>query len=830
MACSLLSHLLVMLSAVYCAAAQERASNITQGSSLTPTENPVWQSSSGLFAFGFYRQGDNRYGVGIFFAGLPHNKTVVWTANRDDPPVSNDVTLRLTPDGRLVIQQKSQESPTDVVKLNQSISYASILDSGNFVLYGSNQEMIWQSFDHPTDAILPGQILSEERDLVSGMTESDYSQGKFRLKMQGDANLVLYPAKTIDSSLNSYWSTGTFGNGGLNVTLNLDSNGHLYLRGYFGFRDSFYVLQNLTEGFPEKQRVYLMKIDFDGILRLYSLSLDGKGNSSSVVWNAPTNRCDPKGLCGSNAYCTLTNDGGAKCECPFGFNYISLDSRNDCERNYTVDGCNNKDQTIQYNMTQLQHTWWENDPDSVDQMKTKEECEAACLEDCKCEAALFKDGDCKKVSLPLRYGKYSSTDSTIAYIKWAPPKAEKNNKDRSVIPVLIGGIGGGLAVMLVILLVSYWGVRQQRRRQSTKLKENFFKQNGGIMLQQLLHKAENTAERAKIYTEEELKKATNNYDENNVIGQGGYGTVYKGLLDDTFVAIKRSKVVDRSQIDQFVNEMIILSQISHPNVVKLLGCCLETPVPLLVYEYVTNDTLYYHIHDEDSATSIPWNMRLRIATETAGALAHMHSAPVHIIHRDVKSANILLDDEYTAKVSDFGVSRLFSPEETHLATLVQGTFGYIDPEYFHSGILTQKSDVYSFGVVLAELLTGAKVVSFGREEKNRNLGLYFLSALEDDRLYTILEPRVRKEGHPEQLEGAAEIAKKCLRIEGAKRPKMKEVEEELVQLRQLNIEDYTLVEIGPNIKDREPLLDEVIQSYDSNVKGLQRRMSSKSMP
>ncbi|KAL8110608.1 wall-associated receptor kinase 2-like [Apium graveolens] len=830
MAYSLFSHLLVMLSAVCYAAAQQRVSNIRQGSSLTPIENPVWMSPSGLFAFGFFRQGDNRYRVGIFLAGLPLNKTLVWTANRDDPPVSNDVTLRLTSDGRLIIQQQSQGSTTDVVKLDQSISSASMLDSGNFVLYGINQEKIWQSFDHPTDAILPGQILSQDRDLVSSRTGSDYSQGKFRLKMQGDSNLVLYPAKTIDSSLNSYWSTGTYGSGGSNVTLNLDPDGHLYLSSYFGIRDSFYVLQNLTKGFPEKQRVYLMRLDFDGILRLYSLSLDGKEKSSSVVWNAPTNRCDPKGLCGSNAYCTLTNDGGAKCECPFGFNYISLDNRNDCERNYTVDSCNNKDETIQYNMTQLQHTWWENDPDSVDQVKNKSECEAACLEDCKCEAALFKDGDCKKVSLPLRYGKYSLNDSTIAYIKWAPPKAEENSKDRSVIPALIGGIGGGLTVMIVIFLVSFWGVRQHRRRQTTKLKENFFKQNGGIMLQQLLYKTENTAERAKIYTEEELKKATNNYDEKNVIGQGGYGTVYKGMLDDTIVAIKRSKVVDRSQIDQFVNEMIILSQISHPNVVKLLGCCLETPVPLLVYEFVTNNTLYHHIHDEGCASSIPWYMRLRIATETAGALAHMHSAPVHIIHRDVKSANILLDDEYTAKVSDFGVSRLFSPEETHLATLVQGTFGYIDPEYFHSGILTQKSDVYSFGVVLAELLTGAKVVSFGREEKNRNLGMYFLSALDDDQLYTILEPRVRIEGHPQQLEGAAGIAKKCLRIEGAKRPTMKEVEEELMHLRQLDIENHTLIEMGPNFKNREPLLDEVIQSYASNVKGLQRRMSNKSMP
>lgn len=177
----------------------------------------------------------------------------------------------------------------------------------------------------------------------------------------------------------------------------------------------------------------------------------------------------------------------------------------------------------------------------------------------------------------------------------------------------------------------------------------------------------------------------------------------------------------------------------------------------------------HHIHDECCLIN-PSGMRLKIAAETAGALAHMHSASMHIIHRDIKSANILLDAEYTAKVSDFGVSRLFSLDETHLAALVQGTFGYIDPEYLHSGLLTQKSDVYSFRVVLVELLTGQKVVSFKREEKNRNLAMYFLSSLENDHLHEILEARVSKEGHAEQLKGVAELAKNCLRIKGDKRP------------------------------------------------------------
>ncbi|KAA8546478.1 hypothetical protein F0562_002783 [Nyssa sinensis] len=366
------------------------------------------------------------------------------------------------------------------------------------------------------------------------------------------------------------------------------------------------------------------------------------------------------------------------------------------------------------------------------------------------------------------------------------------------------GISIGLVAIFSIISFIYWGIR---RREIIKLKENFFKQNGGIMLQQLLSnsKSKGSVQRAKIFTEEELKKATNNFNERNVVGEGGYGTVYKGTLpNDMIVAIKKSKVVDHGQIEQFVNEVIILSQIKHPNVVKLLGCCLETPVPLLVYEFITNNTLSHHIHDDGRVLSMPWEMRLRIATETAGALAHMHSAPMHIIHRDVKSANILLDDEYTAKVSDFGVSRLIPLDQTQLPTLVQGTFGYIDPEYFHSGLLTKKSDVYSFGVILLELLTGQKVVSLDRPEKDRNLATYFISSLEDDRLHQVLEDRVKKEGHAEQLKRVAEVAKKCLRLKGDKRPTMKEVKEEFEALRHFHMHSW--LEIRPELEEKEPML------------------------
>ena len=288
-------------------------------------------------------------------------------------------------------------------------------------------------------------------------------------------------------------------------------------------------------------------------------------------------------------------------------------------------------------------------------------------------------------------------------------------------------VGIGISFMVAIVCSS-WLYLINKERQLIKLKQRFFEQNGGLILQQKLSKQENSAETTKIFTMKELKKATNNYDEALIIGQGGFGTVYKGILpNNTIVAIKKSKIGDESQIEQFINEVVVLSQINHRNVVKLLGCCLETAVPLLVYEFIPNGTLFEHIHHESKVSTISWETCLRIAAETAEALSYLHStASPPIIHRDVKSSNILLDSNYTAKVSDFGASKLVPLDHTQIATLVQGTLGYLDLEYMQTSQLTEKSDVYSFGVVLIELLTGEKALSFDRPERERSLTSYFL--------------------------------------------------------------------------------------------------------
>ncbi|KAH9750901.1 Wall-associated receptor kinase-like 1 [Citrus sinensis] len=350
------------------------------------------------------------------------------------------------------------------------------------------------------------------------------------------------------------------------------------------------------------------------------------------------------------------------------------------------------------------------------------------------------------------------------------------------------GIGTGLGGLL-LSIGALWLCIIIRRR--IKQKEENFKKNGGLLLEQQLNSLDGSIDRCKIFNSKELDKATDHFNVNRILGQGGQGTVYKGMLaDGRIIAVKKSKVVDESKLEEFINEVVILSQISHRNVVKLLGSCLEVEVPLLVYEFIPNGTLFQYLHDPSEELSLTWEMRLRIATEVAEALAYLHSsAYLPIYHRDIKSTNILLDEKYRAKIADFGTSRSIAIDQTHVSTKVQGTFGYLDPEYFHSSQFTDKSDVYSFGVVLVELLTGQKPISYIWANEGRNLATYFVECIEENCLFDILDDQVRKSGKTEEIMEVSDVAKRCLNSNGRSRPTMKEVAMELERIRACNLQD-----------------------------------------
>ncbi|GKV26842.1 hypothetical protein SLEP1_g36065 [Rubroshorea leprosula] len=276
----------------------------------------------------------------------------------------------------------------------------------------------------------------------------------------------------------------------------------------------------------------------------------------------------------------------------------------------------------------------------------------------------------------------------------------------------------------------------------------FFKQNGGLLLQQQLSSTEGNIEKTKIFSTKELERATDHFNRNRILGQGSQGTVYKGMLvDGRIVAVKKSKVLDKEKVKEFINE---------------------------------------YIHDENEDFPLTWERQLTIAAKVVAALSYLHSAAsILIYHRDVKSSNILLDEKYKAKVSDFGISRSIANDQTHLTIKVQGTFGYLDPEYYQSSQFTEKSDVYSFGVVLVELLTRKKPISLARAKGGRSLAFHFIHSMEENSLFSILDARARESSTHEEITKVAKLAHRCLSLNGKKWPTMIEVAMELEQIRLL---------------------------------------------
>ncbi|PIA50235.1 hypothetical protein AQUCO_01300757v1 [Aquilegia coerulea] len=348
----------------------------------------------------------------------------------------------------------------------------------------------------------------------------------------------------------------------------------------------------------------------------------------------------------------------------------------------------------------------------------------------------------------------------------------------------------GIAILLTAFVLPLGWIYKR------KIQENNQRRNGGLLLKHLS---------VKIFKEAQLEKATDKFDARKLLGEGGNGWVYKGIADNTEIAVKKSKVIDQDQIEQFLNEVDIVSKINHKNVVKLLGVCLETKVPMLVYEFVPNGTLFHHIHGNNQRILYSWSRCLRIAAETARALEYMHSsAHPPIIHRDIKTANILLDGTYTAKVADFGASKLIPMGQTiGPDTRGQGTMGYLDPEYLQTGELTVKSDVYGFGVVLMELLSKQKPLFKVESGEMVSIVKVFTSAVEDNQLDRVLKIGVANEDEMEQVHVVAELAVKCVEMPSKHRPTMTEVADILAGL----TKEYQNLQIEEGSEELVGLLD-----------------------
>ncbi|KAF3948622.1 hypothetical protein CMV_025406 [Castanea mollissima] len=422
-----ISFVLLVLSITFAVGrAQAKQSNpITMGSSIFPTTHPTsWLSPANLFAFGFYQQGSG-FSVGIWLVGMD-NKTVVWTANRDDPPVTSKAKLEFTKDGKLLLITEQGQKQLINSSTTNSVSHAAMLDSGNFVLYNEDSKFIWQSFDNPTDTILGGQTLFTGGQLLSSSSESDHSTGRYHLVMQDDGNLVSYPANSGDAVSDAYWSTDTYSGNGFNIHLYLNASGSLILVNESNLETvhSIYPLpyssstSSINLNNNNNNTIYRATLDAVGIFRLYSHTYDESGNDRvSPLWTALESPCKVPGFCGFNSYCTQ-DDEQSYCRCLPGHDFVDPNRRTlGCERHFSEAGCRGgKENAVSYNMNTMDNMMWGNIPYFAASM-SMEECSSSCLEDCNCGAALFKNNYCQRQQFPLGYVRRDIKDGYTALLK-----------------------------------------------------------------------------------------------------------------------------------------------------------------------------------------------------------------------------------------------------------------------------------------------------------------------------------------------------------------------------------------------------------------------------
>ncbi|TYI20097.1 hypothetical protein ES332_A07G211800v1 [Gossypium tomentosum] len=360
-----------------------------------------------------------------------------------------------------------------------------------------------------------------------------------------------------------------------------------------------------------------------------------------------------------------------------------------------------------------------------------------------------------------------------------PPPSDSSNsagaksKKRSL---LIAGVGCAAGLIAIISLLVYMAVRRQRK--GTSLLCWWINQNEGKSTRTSLL----PDELCRHFSLDEIKAATNNFHDDLVVGKGGFGKVYKGFMDEgeKIVAIKRLNPESSQGIREFLTEIEMLSQLRHVHLVSLIGYCNEKREMILVYDFMSNGTLSDHLYGTSFAYDpLTWKQRLEICKGAATGLNYLHTEVRHtVIHRDVKTNNILLDDKFTAKVSDFGLSKE-DPKDEMLITGIKGTRGYMDPEYARGHKLTEKSDVYAFGVVLFEVLCARKAVNTKLPEAQMSLAHWAKQCIADGTLYKVIDPYLIGKIAPECFKVFVEIAESCIADVGTDRPSMNDVMERL---------------------------------------------------
>ncbi|XP_019152409.1 PREDICTED: uncharacterized protein LOC109149200 [Ipomoea nil] len=718
-------------------------------------------SANGAFEMGFFSppNSQNLY-VGIWYRNI-NPQTVCWVANRENPiknSSSMSPVLRMSKKGVLdLIVDTNTTIWSSTATRSVANPVARLLDSGNLVVKDDDDsgDFVWQSFVYATDMLLTGQgmgknfVTGHEVYLSSWKSDSDPSPGDFSLHCDPTGWIQCFVRRngTIEVSRSGPW------------------NG-LGWSGVPALRAPFYIMNFIND----KTQVFIsytpanthfvshLMITKDGVVERNWVD-----NQWQSYHSLPQDNCDQYGLCSPNGYCNIEKSPPCACLDKF----LPKDSQAwrrpdfskgcvrraalDCHENASSDGF------LKFSGIKLPDT----KKSRFNQTMTLQECERVCLRNCSCTAYStlnISDGSgCLLWFGDLIDIRHLSEIGQDIYIRMASSELPKNvnngrgKKHTAFVVSLSAGIG---AVLVIISLLLYY---RKKKKDYDKLKKDL---------------------ELPLFDLSKITRATNNFSDDNKLGEGGFGPVYKGVMKDgQAIAVKRLSKASTQGINEFKNEVICIAKLQHRNLVKLLGCCIHGDEKMLIYEYMPNKSLDLFIFDETKKKLLDWPKCFNIIIGIARGLLYLHQdSHLRIIHRDLKASNILLDTDLNPKISDFGLARSVKGNETGANTnLVAGTYGYMSPEYAVHGAFSVKSDVFSFGVSVIEIISGKRNRGFRHQDHCESLLGHAWKLFTDGRSGELIDEHLAEPCHLPQVLRSIHVGLLCVQQHPEDRPSMSSI-------------------------------------------------------
>ncbi|XP_074567349.1 G-type lectin S-receptor-like serine/threonine-protein kinase At4g27290 isoform X2 [Curcuma longa] len=725
-------------------------------------------SAGGIFQLGFFSpdtDSDNGY-LGIWYYNRPPGQSivVVWVANRNRSLNRVTSSLNLTSDGNLSIFDGDTLVWSTETSTESNSVHLQLLDSGNLMLTTENfSRTLWQSFDHPSDTLLPGMKLGFDLrrntswQLVSWRSDVDPSLGNYIMEVHGVAEL-------------------TARNGTTKILRSGPWNGHGFVGLPRMLSSDLARRVNFTFVSNENETYYTTEYIDRSVLSRAVLNTAGSyvrwtwdDGEWRDFWSFPADGCDRYNICGRGSVCSWGYY-AFTCSCLQGFARAS----NGCVREKPLNCSSNQIWKVQNVKVP------ETENATAHGTMSLDACKRLCLGNCSCVAYTVLDGPngCVTWQGDLLDIRYYTDGGNDLYIRLAESSSKSNKHVWAItIPVVLGFL------LLCCILVAKW-----RRNRALKQGRNHIEssakgtrklqfpnvENGDS--QSLPEHSDSMADdddvsepmSIKIDSEHSgncehggvgsiiialgvlpsydlctIKAATNDFSNENKLGEGGFGAVYKGELQDgQKIAVKKLSRYSSQGPNEFQNELSLIAKLQHRNLVRLLGSCIEGDERLIILEYMENKSLDNFIFDKTKSPLLNWQTRLEIINGIARGLLYLHQDSIlRVIHRDLKPSNILLDKNMTPKISDFGIARIFEGDGAlaNATTRPVGTFGYMAPEYLAEGVFSFKSDVFSFGVIVLEILSGKRNRIFSNTDASLNLLGYAYKLWKEGRSLEILD-------------------------------------------------------------------------------------------